>query len=602
MKNETARLCSAIFLAALVLCPGLVFARGLGHSVLEREASSMDQPGSSRIYQLLVGETKPADKTDAAGTGPGLVIGDTPGEVLVVSGMLVVQGDLEIINDGRVEILPTGTLRVHGGINIYSTGVLLGIGGRIELVQSYSYESQLLVWDQGMLELDGTVVDGDGFAFSVATTASVVWTGVEVQDGFATWAMFLGADVSLSDVTNAGEFLQLDDSTLTLVRCQMVLFWLTLPDGSSVDTTLPSSGDVALFELNESTPWATGLAYTTRIEACTDTLWAMMAREGSNAIIRDSTLRVVGSIFERDDTIEIIGLANGVSMTDSTFIWGGIEQRFVNTAVQTWNFYARSETDLRVRNCIFGEIFSDEQASVLVEQSICDGSGGHIELAGQGQMYFLQSLCLAQVLVKEHSVFIAGGSSFASPIIDVVDDAIGSFISSPIFGDPRVDDRGTIFEAGIDPLEATRGDLAPITGSARIIAGPASPYAFVSYELEFFDGQAWGRIAGPITTPIAQGVLARWDTGSVAPGAYPIRLSLTHSGGSDPIFAETFSIIHPPVCPADLNSDGVLNFFDFSIFLTSFGSGDLAADLNGDGVLNFFDVSILMEGFELGCP
>jgi hypothetical protein len=568
-----------------------------------------DQFESSQVYRLLVGgrdealgKMKPTDAADTAGGGAGLVIGDTPGEVLIVSGVLPIEGDLEIVNDGRVEILPTGTLRVNGGINVYDTGVLTGIGGRIEFEQSYSYESQFLVWDQGLLDLDGTVVDGDGFAFSIAAIASVVWAGVEVEDGFATWALFLGADVSLSDVTNAGEFLQLDASALSLVRCETVLFWLTLTDGSSVDTTLPSSGEVALFEINESTPWATGLAYTTRIEACTDTLWAMMAREGSSAIIRDSELRVVGSLFERDDTIEIVGLANGVSMTDSTFSWGGIEERFVNTTVQTWNFYARGGTDLSVRNCIFGEIFSDDQASVWVEQSICDGSGGHIELAGQGQMYFLQSLCLAQVLVRENSVFIAGSSSFASPIIDVIDDALVAFINSPIFGDPRAGDRGTIFEVAIDPLMATRGDLAPITGSARTIAGPASPYAFVSYDVEFFDGQAWVRIDGPTTTPIAQGVLAQWDTGPVAPGEYPIRLALTHSGGGDPVFAEAFSIINPLACPVDLNGDGVLNFFDVSAFLSSFGAGNLAADLNGDGVLNFFDVSAFLTAFAGGCP
>jgi len=57
-----------------------------------------------------------------------------------------------------------------------------------------------------------------------------------------------------------------------------------------------------------------------------------------------------------------------------------------------------------------------------------------------------------------------------------------------------------------------------------------------------------------------------------------------------------------PVCLADLNGDGVLNFFDVSAFLSAFGSMDLAADFTGDGMLNFFDVSAFLSAFGAGCP
>lgn len=56
------------------------------------------------------------------------------------------------------------------------------------------------------------------------------------------------------------------------------------------------------------------------------------------------------------------------------------------------------------------------------------------------------------------------------------------------------------------------------------------------------------------------------------------------------------------VCQADLNGDGVLNFFDVSAFLSAFNASDLAADFNGDGSLNFFDVSAFLSAFADGCP
>ena len=60
-------------------------------------------------------------------------------------------------------------------------------------------------------------------------------------------------------------------------------------------------------------------------------------------------------------------------------------------------------------------------------------------------------------------------------------------------------------------------------------------------------------------------------------------------------------IICVPECPADINGDGVLDFFDVSTFLGSLSSGDQAADFNQDGVLDFFDVSAFLSAFGAGC-
>ena len=57
-----------------------------------------------------------------------------------------------------------------------------------------------------------------------------------------------------------------------------------------------------------------------------------------------------------------------------------------------------------------------------------------------------------------------------------------------------------------------------------------------------------------------------------------------------------------PPCPADLNSDGTLNFFDVAAFIALFQSGDPAADFNGDTLFNFFDFSAYLTSFNMGCP
>lgn len=55
-------------------------------------------------------------------------------------------------------------------------------------------------------------------------------------------------------------------------------------------------------------------------------------------------------------------------------------------------------------------------------------------------------------------------------------------------------------------------------------------------------------------------------------------------------------------CAADMNGDGVLDFFDVSAFLTAYGNEDTAADFNDDGLFDFFDISGFLTAFSAGCP
>ena len=55
-------------------------------------------------------------------------------------------------------------------------------------------------------------------------------------------------------------------------------------------------------------------------------------------------------------------------------------------------------------------------------------------------------------------------------------------------------------------------------------------------------------------------------------------------------------------CRADLNSDGLLNFFDISYFIDIYLHDDLNADFNDDELLNFFDISAFLNTYTTGCP
>jgi hypothetical protein len=59
----------------------------------------------------------------------------------------------------------------------------------------------------------------------------------------------------------------------------------------------------------------------------------------------------------------------------------------------------------------------------------------------------------------------------------------------------------------------------------------------------------------------------------------------------------------PQDCPADLDGNGELNFFDLSAFLALYNAQDPAADLVAPfGVFNFFDLSAYLDLYNAGCP
>ncbi len=88
------------------------------------------------------------------------------------------------------------------------------------------------------------------------------------------------------------------------------------------------------------------------------------------------------------------------------------------------------------------------------------------------------------------------------------------------------------------------------------------------------------------------------------PGEYLIIVSPVTSTNNVQRYQGTLliSALPPVECPADINGDGQLNFFDVSDFLSAFGNQDPVADFNDDGQFNFFDVSAFLTAFGEGCP
>lgn len=143
---------------------------------------------------------------------------------------------------------------------------------------------------------------------------------------------------------------------------------------------------------------------------------------------------------------------------------------------------------------------------------------------------------------------------------------------------------------------------------------------------------SWGQLnefALPAPIPVEAGDLVGWwyPQGTVPSVMYdaPVGQTLNnHNWPFDPITAphtdlpdlfttqwhgpwdvnpRTYSIqVIGTACPADMNGDGLLDFFDVQAFLGLFAAHSALGDFNQDTLLDFFDVQSFLQAFAGGCP
>ncbi len=144
---------------------------------------------------------------------------------------------------------------------------------------------------------------------------------------------------------------------------------------------------------------------------------------------------------------------------------------------------------------------------------------------------------------------------------------------------------------GFHPFIITHGALLPVTGTDGNYTRTTSSGAVLD---------------AATVQPIA-------DFTSNPDGSDPIEWAITEADVGDYWYTCRISVHQIMIgrievvsgvaaCPADLNGDGNLNFFDVSAFLSAFSAGDPIADFNNDGNYNFFDVSAFLGAFAAGCP
>lgn len=462
---------------------------------------------------------------------------DNPNEKVVVTDARTINKDIILVNHGQLEVRGT-TFTLSGNIYLLQDSALTFTSATLQIRQDYAYQYGMQVYNAAKIEWRDVAFNSEGsWGLGLSNTASARFDKVNVVTGFITWMPTNDTKVEFARCKTIGEFVPMDRSTLSFSDSNFVLLWIHMPPASTMDTSLPLGASVTSWDLGTTSAFATGIPYNVAIRNCTDVNWAIMAESGSTTTLRNSTIRAVGSLFTTSETLTVSGVANESHMLEQKYKWGDIAYHFYDTAVQTWNFYPYGGTYLTLSRCVFGEVMSAGKGRVDVIASVCDGSGGYVSSNDQSAVFFLYSTNLSQTTSKGKSLLFCADSLLKSPAIDAVDDSFMLLANTDYSGEPAAHANATIMDIDIDSLEAKANQHIPIHGTARYVTGPGSQVRFGDYEVFYAPGAApaqWLPTDGKHTTMVRDAALADWNTSSLAPGPYALKVKVQSNFG-DPI-------------------------------------------------------------------
>ena len=355
-----------------------------------------------------------------------------------------------------------------------------------------------------------------------------------IKDGFITTGLFEQSSAQITGNQLPGEFLCFGENDLVFKNNDWLLFWLVLADSSVIDITLPDDPLLIGWQFDETQPGVDGIAYSVTIDSCTNVNWGLISQSGSNATFHNTNFRVSGLMFNDPDSIVVHNITNGSHYSDVIIDVPDRILHLIDTDVQTWNFYPFRNAKVTVQNCIFGEMITADSADAFIDNSVCDGSGGHLEASGSSTIIVFRSLINSQILSRDFSVLVGLNSAFMGTEIVSNDFYVIAFLNTQFLTIPTTNQASVIFNEQLPPVNGIAGNNVSISGTAQLFLGPESTVQFEGYKVFYspdFGNPDWSDTDGLHLQEVLNDTLAVWNTEGLSVGTYPLVLVVYHNLG-----------------------------------------------------------------------
>ena len=517
-----------------------------------------------------------------------LIIGDTPGETLFISGTYSIPMDIYIINDGMM-LLRNADLSIDGNMILTEYGKFDCDSSQVHFLQHYIYDFNIFIQDSAEFIMKNSSTTFNRFPIGLTSigNSKLVWKNVYNRD-WTTGVVFGDAVDSLDNVNIAGEWLLSDRSITSFKDTDTLLVWFFFPDSSVVDFTYPNGDTVNGFVFDSTLSNVSGVPYHADINNCHGVMWGMIPLAGSNVTLHNSQIRTTGLMFNSDSS-SVSGIVNGVTYNDFTLPLADRTYHLINTYVNTWSFYPADSAYLEATSSIFGECVGMGNCNYLIQNAFCDGSGGHIETTDNTfGMIFLSSL-RCDVISNMHSVLVIGYSSILLGNIWATGASIMVLVNSSIPDIPQALDTSVVLiDAVTGPSTASTYETVPIAGSATVLSGPFQMDDFDSYSLYYrLSGDSlWAPFDSTHHSPVYNGILGFWNTDALQPGFYDLRCLLIDTYGDSIEATKQVNLLPGGIAEGKTGKEGD------APFLLKVSRGSLSIEgFKASGRLELYDVT-----------
>ncbi len=239
--------------------------------------------------------------------GPGEEL-DSIDEIYIVNrGILLVEGG--ILNQAnQIYVLDDGGFVIDGGelhLSGNDTNIRVGDHGRfvvrnggfLHYVQQYVAQHNIIGWGDARIELEDSEVDCDGSIEFIYLVERASYSATRTTyNHWKTWYLWDDTALSLTDVNIAGDVVFYDRPTLRFTNTTLVMPWLFLDDGATVDFSFPKpetpSAPVSLV-IEDGVDGFSGIPWSVSIDNCRFVAWGINPFPGSHVTVRDSDLTMV---------------------------------------------------------------------------------------------------------------------------------------------------------------------------------------------------------------------------------------------------------------------------------------------------------------------
>ncbi len=460
-----------------------------------------------------------------------LVVGySDSNEVLNIANDTVVNGDVYVINNGKLNI-DGCDFTVKGNIFVLNDGRLNIRNSTLRFLSDYVYSKTLAVFNNGRVDFEGVEVYSGGFVIAAGflDSSSFIVRGCTFADG-VTIGLYDSAFADVQGISGV-EWVIEDSSSLYLKDSQSGynLVWTVYGEGSNADLTFPDGNYVSSYTISGLLPYVSGVDFTLNISNCSGLLWGIMVSKGASVIIRDSTLRGVAISCDSDKEWSLSGIVNNSHFEHYTLPSNKFHLEFYNVSTGAFNIYQDGAKKVNIANSVFGEFGAMEGEEFSIVNSIIDGTGGYLFSKSSINGIMVDSLLNSHVVTSDNSVMVFFNSSIERGDI-IADGESIILLSNTLYQSlPVCYKSSLIVEGRLDRLnECFSNSVVPVCGTSFQYNGETNFVPYRGYQLFFKpeNGDNWMPVSDLKEGMVRDGILAFWNTNGVESGNYNLMMKV----------------------------------------------------------------------------